>query len=179
MIVRELPIDEVKRYDNNPRHNETAVADVAKSIQEYGFEQPIVVDENHTIIVGDTRYQAAEQLGLEKVPVVVAKLSPQKVKEYRVVDNRAGEFSKWDIDRLFDELDGLDDFTGFNFEQQLDQAGEMIEEANQRNEDKEQNGSRAIRIVVKDDEDKFHELVKRLNDKFPNGEIKVKTTRWG
>jgi ParB-like chromosome segregation protein Spo0J len=69
MSVTERSIDSIKPYTNNPRINDQAVAAVATSIQEFGFRQPIVVDEEGTIIVGHTRYYAACQLGLKTVPV--------------------------------------------------------------------------------------------------------------
>ena len=72
MSVTERSIDSIKPYANNPRINDQAVAAVAASIQEFGFRQPIVVDEEGTIIVGHTRYDAACQLGLKTVPVHVA-----------------------------------------------------------------------------------------------------------
>jgi ParB-like chromosome segregation protein Spo0J len=73
MHVELRKITEIKPYDNNPRRNDQAVEAVARSIAAFGFRQPIVVDEEGTIIVGNTRYKAAVRLGLKKVPVHVAK----------------------------------------------------------------------------------------------------------
>lgn len=70
MQVRDTAIDQIKPYENNPRDNENAVAEVAKSIKAYGFQQPIVVDKNGVIIVGHTRYLAAKSLGMTTVPVI-------------------------------------------------------------------------------------------------------------
>ena len=72
MKIEMRKLSEIRPYDRNPRINSHAVAAVAASIQEFGFRQPIVVDEHGVIIAGDTRYRAALQLGLEKVPVHVA-----------------------------------------------------------------------------------------------------------
>ena len=72
MKVELWSIDDVKPYDKNPRHNDAAVDAVAKSIQEFGFRQPIVVDEEGVIIVGHTRWKAAKKLSLVKVPLHVA-----------------------------------------------------------------------------------------------------------
>ncbi|MFI4912448.1 MAG: DNA modification methylase [Sedimentisphaeraceae bacterium JB056] len=95
-------------YDNNPRFNESAVDAVAKSIKEFGFRQPIVVDEAGVIIVGHTRYLAALKLGLEKVPVHVAKdLTAEQIKAYRIADNKTGELAQWDFDKLKIELGDL------------------------------------------------------------------------
>ena len=56
MKVQEMGIDEIKPYENNPRINDKSVDDVAKSIKEFGWQQPIVVDKDNVIIVGHTRY---------------------------------------------------------------------------------------------------------------------------
>ena len=89
--VEQWKIGDVKPYEHNPRINDHAVDAVARSIQEFGFRQPIVVDEDGVIIVGHTRFKAAQKLGLETVPVHVAKgLTPAQVKAYRLADNRTG-----------------------------------------------------------------------------------------
>jgi DNA modification methylase len=98
----------VTPYENNPRLNESAVDAVAKSIEQFGFRQPIVVDEAGVIIVGHTRYKAALKLGLDKMPVHVAKdLSPEQIKAYRIADNKTGELAEWDFDKLRIELGDL------------------------------------------------------------------------
>ncbi len=68
MQVELRPLNSIRPYDNNARHNDEAVDAVAASIREFGFRQPIVVDEEDVIIVGHTRYKAAAKLGLEVVP---------------------------------------------------------------------------------------------------------------
>ena len=118
MRIINTAIDKIKPYAKNPRINDAAVEHVAKSIQQYGFQQPIVVDKKHVIIVGHTRYLAAKELKLKTVPALVAdKLTPKQVKAYRIADNKTHEFSEWDFDLLKGELVGLDDlFTGFGEE---------------------------------------------------------------
>ena len=89
MLVVMRPIESIRPYENNPRLNDAAVDAVARSIQEFGFRQPIVVDEDGVIIVGHTRYKAALKLGLTEVPVHVAVgLTPAQVKAYRIADNQ-------------------------------------------------------------------------------------------
>ncbi len=79
------------------REPEQAVAAVAASIREFGFRQPIVVDEAGVIIVGHTRWKAAQLLELKVVPVHVATgLSKAQVKAYRLADNKTGELADWD-----------------------------------------------------------------------------------
>ena len=108
MKIQELNIEQIKPYDNNPRKN-LNYDKVAKSIKEYGFQQPIVVDKNMSIIVGHTRYEAAKRLDLKTVPVVIAELDPLKAKAYRIADNRLNEDSKWDFSLLNKEFTDLMD----------------------------------------------------------------------
>jgi ParB-like chromosome segregation protein Spo0J len=108
MQIEQWEIDRIKPYDKNPRRNDKAVEAVAKSIKEFGFRQPIVVDAGGVIVVGHTRYKAALKLGLATVPVhVAADLSPQQARAYRIADNRTNETADWDIDLLPIELGEL------------------------------------------------------------------------
>ena len=108
MKVRETPIGEVRPYPGNPRVNDGAVEAVAASLREFGWQQPIVVDADGTIIAGHTRYKAAKRLGMGTVPVVVAsELTPEQVQAYRLADNRVGELATWDMGLLAGELDGI------------------------------------------------------------------------
>jgi DNA modification methylase len=101
-------ITTIKLYPSNPRHNDHAVDAVAESIREFGFRQPIVVDEDGVIIVGSTRYKAALKLGLKEVPVHVARgLTPAQVKAYRIADNKTAELADWDYELLVRELTDL------------------------------------------------------------------------
>jgi DNA modification methylase len=126
MQVEMRPITAVRPYENNPRHNDAAVDAVAASIREYGFRQPIVVDEEGVIIVGHTRFKAALKLGLTEVPVHVAVgLSPAQARAYRIADNQTATMSSWDEDKLPLELMGLQemgfdlDLTGFSGDELL------------------------------------------------------------
>jgi len=81
---------------------------VAASIREFGFRQPIVVDSAGVIIVGHTRWKAAQKLGLEKVPVHVATdLSPEQIKAYRIADNKTNELAEWNFELLPIEIGEL------------------------------------------------------------------------
>ena len=85
MIIEDRSTDSIKPYDKNPRKNDAAVEAVARSIKEFGFRQPIVVDADGVIIVGHTRWKAAKLLGLETVPVHVAgDLNATQRKAYRI-----------------------------------------------------------------------------------------------
>ncbi len=108
MKIEMWEIGRVKPYDKNPRKNEGAIDAVAKSIQEFGFRVPIVVDGDGVIIAGHTRLKAAEKLGLAEVPVHVAReLDPDKVRALRIADNKLHELSTWDMELLPIELADL------------------------------------------------------------------------
>ena len=97
MKVTLKSVKDLTPYARNPRKNDAAVAKVAASIREFGWRQPIVVDEKGVIIAGHTRLLAAQRLGLAEVPVHVAVgLSEAQVKAYRLMDNRSGQEAEWD-----------------------------------------------------------------------------------
>ena len=106
MKIETIDIDKLIPYHNNPRKDQ-AVDKVASSINEYGFQQPIVVDKNMVLIVGHTRLLGAKKLGLKQVPVHIADLSEAKAKAYRIADNRLNEDSNWDFDLLDIEVKSL------------------------------------------------------------------------
>ena len=108
--TRTLDIDEITPYWRNPRRiPPEAVDGVAESIKKYGYQQPIVVDESNTIVVGHTRLQALKKLGYKKVEVHVTNLPPEKVREYRIVDNKTSELTSWDHNALVLELREFED----------------------------------------------------------------------
>ncbi|MAH49283.1 MAG: hypothetical protein GOVbin4691_7 [Prokaryotic dsDNA virus sp.] len=104
----------LKPYAKNPRKNQP-VDDVASSIKEYGFTNPILIDKDNNIIAGHTRYKAAQQLKLKTVPCVVLDLPKDKIKAYRLLDNKLGEKAGWDTFLFETELQELID-TGFDIE---------------------------------------------------------------
>jgi DNA modification methylase len=129
MNIEMRPIASIRPYDNNPRLNDSAVDAVAASIKEFGFRQPIVVDEDGVIIVGDTRYKAAQKLGMTEVPVHVAVgLSPAQIKAYRIADNQSAALSDWNYDLLpieLADLQGMDyDLGLLGFDQ--DQLAQLL-----------------------------------------------------
>ena len=110
MQIQNVPISSVKPYEKNPRFNDDAVDAVARSIKEFGWQQPIVVDRDMVIIVGHTRLKAAESLGLSEVPVIIAEnLTPEQVKAYRIADNKTGEIAEWNFELLPFEIKDLQD----------------------------------------------------------------------
>jgi DNA modification methylase len=111
MKVELWPIEKPVPYIRNARKiSDAAVNKVAGSIKEFGWRQPIVLDKNGVIIVGHTRFKAAQKLGLKEVPIHIAdKLNDSQVKAYRLADNRTGQETKWDDELLSLELKELSD----------------------------------------------------------------------
>ncbi len=106
MNKKVLPITDIKPYEKNPRKaSADAINAVKKSIERFGYNVPIVVDENNVVLTGHTRLLAIKELKWEKVTVLVASdLTEEQAREFRIIDNRISEMSVWDHDLLKDEL---------------------------------------------------------------------------
>ena len=109
MKIELRPLAGIKPYEKNPRVNDQAIDAVAESIRRFGFRQPIVVDSDGVIIVGHSRLKAAQKLGLDKVPVHVARdLTAAQIRAYRIADNKTAELAEWNMDLLSMELAELE-----------------------------------------------------------------------
>lgn len=108
----ETPINLIKPAPDNPREiPEKAIEQVAKSIQEFGWQQPLVTDKDRVIIAGHTRYLAAKKLGLKTVPCIKAShLTPKQAHAYRIADNRSHDYTTWDYPELIQQINELDEF---------------------------------------------------------------------
>jgi len=136
--IEQVNISEIKPYPKNAKkHSKGQIKQIAASIKEFGFNQPLVLDKEGLVIVGHGRYLAAQELGLKKVPVLrLPNLTDEQVKAYRLADNRLNE-SEWDFDLVIEELKGLDakgfniELTGFDKEMILDsdEAADHIPDA--------------------------------------------------
>ena len=116
--IKEIAIASLREYENNPRNNDSAVDAVAESIREFGFKVPLVIDGNNMIVCGHTRVKAAQKLGMETVPCIIADdLTPKQIKAFRLADNKTGELAGWDFAKLEEELAALDgfDMSAFGF----------------------------------------------------------------
>lgn len=121
MQIKELSLQELRPYEKNPRKNDAAVEKVANSIKTFGFKVPLVIDTDNVIVCGHTRFKAAQKLGLDKVPCVVADdLSPELIKAFRLADNKVAELATWDDAFLLEELNDLEfvnvDMEDFGFD---------------------------------------------------------------
>lgn len=134
-------IEELIPYENNPRFNDDAVEYVAKSIKEFGFKVPIVIDKDGVIVAGHTRYKASIELGLDEVPCIIADdLSEEQVKAFRLADNKVSEKAQWNMELLEEELADLDiDMEQYGFEKLEDlNLDNFFEENNTKKEEKKE-----------------------------------------
>ena len=130
-------IGEIKPYDKNPRKNDKAVEAVKNSIQEFGWQQPIVVDKNNVVVIGHTRLKAAKELKMFEVPCVIAdNLTDEQIRALRLADNKVGELAEWDEALLFGELDDIFDIDmsdfGFDLDFDEDEDEALEDKTNER-----------------------------------------------
>lgn len=127
MDVELLSIDLIKPYPKNAKaHPADQVEKIANSIREFGFNQPVVIDDEGVVIVGHGRLEAAKHLGITEVPVLRLNLSDDQAKAYRLADNKLNE-SRWEMDLVIEELRELPvemiDLTGFSANLLLEDTG--------------------------------------------------------
>jgi len=142
MNITELPLSDIKPYPNNPRKNKKGIAAVKRSIEEFGFTQPLIINAERVILCGHTRYEAAKELNLAAVPVIVkTDLTPQQERAYRIADNRVTQETDWDKWKLRSEFSKLfsdgDYFTGFTQDEISDIMSMDLGFRNQRDMDAE------------------------------------------
>ena len=107
MEIRQVLTDELKPWDKNPRVNDSAVDAVAKSIQTFGFNVPILYDQHMTIVAGHVRWKAAKKLGLATVPAIQLSLTRAQREAFAVADNKTADIADWDYDVLGEILKEL------------------------------------------------------------------------
>lgn len=102
------PIKELKPYKKNAKkHSKEQVEQIANSIKEFGFTQPVIIDKHNSVVAGHGRILGAKKAGLKQVPTVCLEdLTEEQIKAYRLVDNKLNE-SEWDSELLNTELQEL------------------------------------------------------------------------
>lgn len=115
--IEYVAVSDLRAYDKNARtHSPDQVAQLVASINEFGFTNPVLIDENNELIAGHGRTQAAQSMGLEKVPAIrLVGLSDQQKKALRIADNQLALNAGWDLDLLAQEIQQLD-LDGFDLE---------------------------------------------------------------
>lgn len=120
MGTESISIRDIKPYEKNAKaHPKEQIEKIVRSIQEFGFNQPLVLDSQYTIIVGHGRFEAAKQLNMQSVPCIIVDLPENKAKAYRLADNKLNE-SQWEMDIVLSEIKSLEEegfdtaLTGFD-----------------------------------------------------------------
>ena len=110
MVIEYIDLNDITPYPFNPRDNEKAIPAVAKSIENFGFLVPCVIDQDNVLVAGHTRSEAAKLLGLTEVPCVRAThLTQEQINAFRLIDNKVAEQAAWDFDLLSGEITKLRD----------------------------------------------------------------------
>ena len=162
MKVTNRNLSELTPYAGNAKkHDSTQIANVAESIKQFGFVQPIVIDRDGVIVIGHCRALAAKKLGMKEVPCVcVDDLTPEQVNALRLVDNKSNE-SDWDYDLLADEIPDLD-LSSFDFDWDFQDT----DETELTNEEREQEfRERMERGELSDDDEEYQEFLKKFEAK--------------
>jgi len=128
-FIKEYPIEKLQVWENNPRKNDKAADKLTGMIEEYGFINPIIIDQHGTIRAGHTRLKAANKLGQKTVPVLIHNFENEaQAIGYAIADNKTSEWAEWDFEELKDLMQGLDD-DGFDLEKtgfSLEEAGDVF-----------------------------------------------------
>ena len=124
MKIQMIPIGELTPYSKNAKkHPKAQVEQIANSLREFGWQQPIVADDNNVVVIGHGRLAAAKSLKMKEVPVVYASgLTDEQIKALRLADNKLNE-SEWDFDLLGEELDDIFDIDMSEFGFELSDGG--------------------------------------------------------
>lgn len=124
-------VDELIPYENNPRKNDKAVDYVAKSIEQFGFKNPIIIDKNNVIVCGHTRLLACKKLNISEVPCILADdLTDEQIKAFRLADNKVSEFAEWDTELLDSEIADIVnvDMSDFGFDMDFSDIDNIIDD---------------------------------------------------
>lgn len=167
-------IKELKPYKKNAKkHDKTQVEQIANSIKEFGFTQPVIIDKNNCVVAGHGRILGAKKAGLKQVPTVtLEELTEEQIKAYRLVDNKTNE-SDWDFSLLDEELgilaDTIDmDLFGFDLTEQEDEELELQMEKEVKFRVKEKH----LVIVECKTEEETYKLENKLKQKGYKCEVK-------
>lgn len=175
--IEQLSVDVLIPYSNNARtHSDDQVTQIASSIKEFGFNNPILVDKNNGVIAGHGRLMAAKKLGLNEVPCIrLEHLTDAQRKAFILADNKIALNSGWDYDLLKVEVEGLSDsdfrleLLGFDVNELNTILG--IEEEIKEDKDVTDDGNRNLLLVEFDNEIELENLFNEMQERGFNCKI--------
>ena len=159
-------IDLIPYVNNSRTHSEEQINQVASSIKEFGFTNPILIDDDNGVIAGHGRLLASKKLNLDEVPCIILNgLTEAQKKAYVIADNQIALNSGWDFDTLKLELESIDELgldmtiTGFD----LDDLAKMFDELEEV-VPVEQQYSQSFSIIIDcEDEDQQEKIFNKLD----------------
>ena len=160
--IEYVNIEDLKEYKDNPRLNDLAVEPVVKSIEAFGFNNPILIDKDNNIVAGHTRLEAAKRLLIKEVPVIKLDLTEAQFKAFNIADNKTAQFADWDNMKLLILL------------QQLEKEDKELVEATGFSEDElfELKSDKELRDAKEENFDEDSALEKaRRNCKVKTGQV--------
>lgn len=167
MEIQMRAVGELTPYaKNTKKHDQRQIDNVAESIKQYGFVQPIVIDKNDVVVIGHCRLLAAKKLKMREVPCVsVDDLTEEQVRALRIVDNKSNE-SEWDFDFLVDELSEID-LSDFDFDFGIEDEEEETEIVEDDDLDEQERlfKERMARGEISEEDEEYQEFLEKFEAK--------------
>lgn len=150
-IIKDIPISRIKACPQNPRINKKAIDKVMRSIRDYGYNSPILVDEKNVILAGHTRFKALKKLGFKNIPLVIRinNLTEDQKNQYRIIDNKTSEYAEWDF-RMLSEIYEVPFLQDWDFDLKISEEPEDAEEGKEKKEIRKPFGDKRDKMSVID-----------------------------
>lgn len=161
MQIELIDINLIKEYENNVKiHTDEQIEQIIVSIQKYGNNDPVAIDENNTIIEGHGRFLALKRLGYNTIPVIkLGHLTDEQKREYILIHNKLTMNTGFDMEKLEKELDEIEtDLSIYGFEQFEEFFEEMEEEIEELEEPKEE----TVKLTIKLSKNEYEAVVNKL-----------------
>lgn len=162
MQIELIDINLIKEYENNVKiHTDEQIEQIIVSIQKYGNNDPVAIDENNTIIEGHGRFLALKRLGYTTIPVIkLGHLTDEQKREYILIHNKLTMNTGFDMERLEKELDEIEtDLSIYGFEQFEEFFEEMEEELEELDEEPKEE---AVKLTIKLSKTEYEAVVNKL-----------------
>ena len=163
MQIELIEINLIKEYENNVKiHTDEQIEQIIMSIQKYGNNDPIAIDENNTIIEGHGRFLALKRLGYNTIPVIkLGHLTDEQKREYVLIHNKLTMNTGFDMERLEKELDEIEtDLSLYGFEQ-FEEFFEELDEELEELEDEEPKEA-TVKLTIKLSKTEYEAVVNKL-----------------